>query len=472
MFQVEHSGARSAHSREPGRRDRAAVTAPARGGGVRVARLPNGLVVLLREMRQAPVVSVWCWYRVGSRDERPGITGLSHWVEHMNFKGTRRIRKDDVTRLVELAGGTWNGYTWLDVTTYYETVQSDAFEEMLRLESSRMTECLYSTTEVEHERSVVISELQGGENDPRSFLEKEVTGTALQAHPYRWPTIGYLSDLKAITRDDLYGHYRRYYVPNNAVLVATGDFETAAALRLVRRHFGGIRRGEEPPAVRTVEPPQSGERRLLVRRPSGAVYLDVAFHAPAAANPDFAALLVADGILAGGPTVNLWSGPDGRGPSKSSRLYRALIEGNLASQVSTLVLPSRHPYLYRVAVTANQGVDPARVEEVLMSEIDRLARGDIEARDLERAKNQFLARHALESESTTDAGHQLGFFETIASHRLFFDLPRRVLAVKSADVTAFARARLDRDRRTVGVLLPSGQHPAPAPGVPHAASLS
>jgi zinc protease len=438
------------------------MTATHMRGGVHVTRLRNGLTVLLREMHQAPVVSVWCWYRVGSRDERPGMTGISHWVEHMNFKGTRRIRKEDVTRRVELAGGTWNGYTYLDLTTYYETVQSDAFEEMLRLEASRMTECLYDATEVDRERSVVISELQGGENDPRTYLEKEVTGTALQAHPYRWPTIGYLSDLNAITRDDLFAHYRRYHVPNNAVLVAAGDFETGSALRLVRRHFDRIRRGVDPPPLRTVEPPQSGERRLLLKRPSGAVYLDFAFHAPAAADADFPALLVADGILAGGPTVNILTGPDGRGPSKSSRLYRALIEGNLASQVSTLLVPTRHPFLYRISVTANEGVAAGRVEESLTSEIDRLARGDIEARELDRAKNQFLARHALESESATDAAHQIGFFETIASHRLFFDLPRRVRAVTAGDVSALARSRLDRDGRTVGILLPSGLPETPA----------
>jgi zinc protease len=446
------------------------VTVRSRGGEIDIARLPNGLTVILREMRHAPVVSVWCWYRVGSRDERPGITGISHWVEHMNFKGTRRVPKREVTRRIELAGGNWNGYTWLDVTSYFETVQSDAFEEMLRLEASRMTECLYSKTEVEHERTVVISELQGGENDPRSYLEKEVTGTALQAHPYRWPTIGYLSDLKAITRDDLYGHYRRYYVPNNAVLVAAGDFDSSAALRLVRRHFGGIRRGGDLPPVRTIEPPQSGERRLTIRRPAGAVYLDFAFQAPAAADREFAVLLVADGILAGGPTLNVWSGHDGRGPSKSSRLYRALIEGNLASQVSTLLVPTRHPYLYRVVVTANEGVDPGRIESTLAAELERLARGDIEERDLARARNQFLARYALESESTTDCAHQLGFFETIGSHRLFLDLPRRVGAVGAGDVAAFARARLDRDRWTVGVLLPSGAPPAPAGPAAHGAS--
>ncbi|HEU4401694.1 MAG TPA: pitrilysin family protein [Candidatus Polarisedimenticolia bacterium] len=428
---------------------------------VRSLRLGNGLTVLLREMRQVPLVSVWCWYRVGSQDERPGITGISHWVEHMNFKGTRRIPKSDVTRLTELAGGTWNGYTWLDVTTYFETVRRDALETMLRLEASRMSECLYSPAEVERERTVVISELQGGENDPRTYLEREVSGTALQAHPYRWPTIGYLSDLRAITREDLYSHYRTYYVPNNAILALAGDFDTREALRLVRRHFGSIRRGGAPPSVRTIEPPQSGERRVVVRRPSGAAYLHLAFPAPQVTDPSFAPMLVADGLLAGGPSVNVWSGHAGRGPAKSSRLYRALVEGDLASEVETSIVPTRHPYLYRIQATASEGVDPGRIETAVLAEIERLARGEMTPHDLEKSKNQILARYALESESVTDVAHQLGFFETISSHRVWLDLPRRVAAVSADEVARVARDRLNDLNRTIGVLLPTAEEKRP-----------
>jgi zinc protease len=406
-------------------------------------------------MRQAPLVSVWCWYKVGSRDERPGLTGISHWAEHMNFKGTRRISKDDITRKVELAGGLWNGYTWLDVTTYFETVQSAAFEDMLRLEASRMTECLYPAAEIERERTVVISELQGGENDPRSYLEREVTGTALQAHPYRWPTIGYLSDLRAITRDDLYRHYRAYYVPNNATLVAAGDFEPRAALRLVRRHFGRLRMGPEPPAVRTIEPEQSGERRVTLHRASGAAYLHLAWPAPAAADPDFATLLVADGILAGASGVNAWSGGQGRGPSKASRLYRAVVDRGLASDIGTSVIPTRYPFLYAIQATAREGIEPARIETAILEEIATLASGPVAEAERIRSVQQFLARYALESESVTEVAHQLGFFETIGGHRLWLDLPRRVEAVTSRDITRFVAARLDSLHRTVGTLFPT-----------------
>ncbi len=184
---------------------------------VRETVLENGLKVLLREMPGTGVVSVWCWYRVGSRDERPGITGIAHWVEHMNFKGTEKIPKEEIKARIERVGGSWNGYTYLDVTTYLETVPSGALAGAIELEAERMAHCLYDPAEVDRERTVVISELQGGENDPIEYLEKELIGTALQAHPYRWPTIGYLSDLEGITRDDLESFYRTYYIPNTTI---------------------------------------------------------------------------------------------------------------------------------------------------------------------------------------------------------------------------------------------------------------
>jgi zinc protease len=419
----------------------------------RATTLANGLRVLLLPMRRTPLVSLWCWYRVGSKDERPGVTGLSHWTEHMNFKGTKRFGRDEITRRVELAGGVWNGYTWLDVTTYFETVRAPAFEEMLRIEASRMTECLYEAKEVDRERTVVISELQGGENDPRTFLEREVTGTALQAHPYRWPTIGYLSDLRSITREDLVRHYRTYYVPNNAILVAAGGFDAAEAMTLVRRHFGKLRKGSLPPPLRTVEPEMSGERRVRLQRPSGAAYVHVAWHAPAAAEADFAVLLMLDGLLAGGPSVNPWAGGGGA-PSKASRLHRALVETSLAADFDTSLVPTRHPYLYAVQATASDGVEPGKLEAAIVAEVEALAGGRIEARDLERAREQFLARYALESESVTDVAHQLGYFETIGSHALWLALPARVSKVTAADVARLAKARLDARHRTVGTLVP------------------
>src|SRR5262245_16215815 len=223
---------------------------------VREAVLDNGLRVLIQEVHTAPLASVWCWYKVGSKDEGLGLTGVSHWVEHMNFKGTRNIPRDQVKGIIEQFGGTWNGYTWIDQTTYLETASRDALDRMLFIEAERMSASLYEPEDCESERTVIISELKGGENDPEQLLDIELTATAFRSHPYKHPTIGWLRDLETMTRDDLYGHYRRYYIPNNATLVIVGDVDTDAAVARVAHHFGSIRPGDDVPRVKAVEPPQ------------------------------------------------------------------------------------------------------------------------------------------------------------------------------------------------------------------------
>src|SRR3954467_2768394 len=232
----------------------------------RETTLANGLKVLIQEEHTAPLASVWCWYRVGSKDERPGLTGVSHWVEHMNFKGTTNIPRDQVKGTHDQFGGSWNGSTFIDQTTYLETASRDALDRMLFIESERMANCLYHPDDCESERTVIISELQGGENDPDQLLDQELTATAFKAHPYRHPTIGWLSDLQTMTRDDLYGYYRRYYAPNNASLVIVGDIDRDDALRLVARHFREIPPARSPRRVAAPEPEQTGERRLTIRK--------------------------------------------------------------------------------------------------------------------------------------------------------------------------------------------------------------
>ena len=225
---------------------------------MRATTLDNGLKVLIEEEHTAPLASVWCWYKVGSKDEQPGLTGVSHWCEHMNFKGSTNIPRDQIKGFIERFGGSWNGYTWIDQTTYLETASRDALDRMLFIESERMANCLYHPDDCESERTVIISELQGGENDPDQLLDQELTATAFKAHPYRHPTIGWLSDLQTMTRDDLYGYYRRYYIPNNATLVIVGDVDADAALRTVEQYFGGIAPGERPSGCRPSSPNRQG----------------------------------------------------------------------------------------------------------------------------------------------------------------------------------------------------------------------
>ena len=259
---------------------------------VREAVLDNGLKVLVQEVHTAPLASVWCWYKVGSKDEGPGLTGVSHWVEHMNFKGTRNIPRDQVKGIIEQFGGTWNGYTWIDQTTYLETASRDALDRMLFIEAERMSSCLYEPDDCESERTVIISELKGGENDPEQLLDIELTAAAFRVHPYQHPTIGWLRDLETMTRDDLYGHYRRYYVPNNATLVIVGDVDTDDVLRAGRASLRLDSGGQRTAARRgRVEPPQQAERRVHFRKEGTTAYWRAAFHAPAFGDADFFPML-------------------------------------------------------------------------------------------------------------------------------------------------------------------------------------
>ena len=434
---------------------------------VRVATLDNGLKVLIREERAAPLASVWCWYKVGSKDEGPGLTGVSHWVEHMNFKGTTNIPRDQVKGIIEQFGGSWNGYTWIDQTTYLETATSDALDRMLFIEAERMAGGLYHPDDCESERTVIISELQGGENDPDQLLDQEVTAAALKAHPYRHPTIGWLSDLQTMTRADLYGFYRRFYVPNNATLVIVGDVRTEAALDLVARHFGAIAPGDLPPRRTTVEPEQTGERRVTIRREGTAAYLKAAYPAPAVGDPRFLPLVVLDAVLTGAKGLNLWASFRLPPPQRRARLYRSLVERGLASSIGGALLPTEQPFLFTVSATATEGTTLASVEAALLEELDRVRREGITAAELARAKAQLRARLIFDDDSVTNIAHQLGYFETIASFQTYLDLPGRIAGVAVDEVNEAASAMLVESNRTIGWFDPvpvgrGGGHATPA----------
>ena len=429
---------------------RTAADALVTHGALRSATLDNGLKVLIREEHTAPLASVWCWYRVGSKDEPPGLTGVSHWVEHMNFKGTTNIPRDQVKGIIEQFGGAWNGYTWIDQTTYLETATRDALDRMLFIEAERMARCLYHPDDCESERTVIISELQGGENDPDQLLDQELTATAFKAHPYGHPTIGWLPDLQTMTREDLYGYYRRYYIPNNATLVVVGDVEPDDVLRRVESHFGGIPEGPEPGRLRTIEPEQSGERRVTIRREGTTAYLKIACHAPSAADPLFLPALLLDAILTGAKGINLWSSFRVAPPQRRARLYRALVERGLASSVLGALLPTAQPFLYTVSATATDGVRLSSIEEALAGELERVRRDAVTPAELETAKSQLQAQLVFDSDSITNIAHQLGYFETIASVDVFTGLAPRINAVSLDQVADAARTLFAPSNRTVG----------------------
>ncbi len=423
--------------------------------GLRERTLDNGLRVLVRPVHAAPLVSVWCWYRVGSRDEPPGSTGASHFVEHMNFKGSAHIPRDQVKGLVERFGGTWNAYTWVDQTAYFETASRDALDRLLFIEAERMANCLYEPEACEAERTVIIAELHGSENDPDQLLEMEVTAAAFKTHPYRHPTIGWLPDLQAMTRDTLYAHYRRYYVPGNATLVIVGDVDADEALRLADRRFRDIAPGPVPARVCPVEPPPLGERRVTIAREGTTAYLKVAWRAPAVRDPAFAAMLVLDAILTGAKGLNLWASFRTPPPQRRARLYRALVDRGLASAVAGALLPTEHPFLYTVSVTAQTGASRGAVEEALLQEIERVREAGVSDAEVARAVRQLRARFVFEADSVTNLGHQLGFYATIADVEWLDDLQARVARVTPGEVARAARDHLGVVGRTVGWFVPA-----------------
>src|SRR5881397_436842 len=228
--------------------------------------LDNGLTVLLDPMPEAAAVSVWTGYKVGSRNARPGITGATHWVEHMLFKGGGKLKKGEIDAIVGRIGGKFNGFTDTDFTIYFETLPPDHLDTGLMIEAERMRNAAFDPQETESERGVIISEREGGENNPKVILSEELWHLAFHVHPYHWPVIGWKTDLERIQRDELYEYYRQHYAPNNAVLAIGGAFSEADAMRKVEGHFGAFRPENQPAPLAVTEPPQDGERRGVIRR--------------------------------------------------------------------------------------------------------------------------------------------------------------------------------------------------------------
>jgi len=372
----------------------------------------------------------------------------------MNFKGTEGISREDLKVWIERAGGAWNGYTWIDQTTYFETLSSDALDLALHIESERMTSCIYEEDEFESERSVIIAELQGNQNNPAYLLGVDVAAEAFRTHPYGWPTIGWLSDLETMSRNDLYNHYRNYYCPNNATLVIVGDIEPNEALRSVQQYFGSIERGNRPPSVQTREPEQKNERRVSVERPGTIRYLDVAFHAPAVGDEDFVPLLVADAVFSGGKGINLWAGGFGRNARTTSPLYQALVETELVAAVSSALLPTEQPYLYSISATVRDGISESAVEDALFAVLDSLASERSADHSLQKAKNQLLTQLAFDDEGVTRIGHQLGYFSTVADWKMIFEIEEQINSVTAENIRDVVARRLVSSRRTVGWFRP------------------
>jgi zinc protease len=409
-------------------------------GEVHEHRLANGLLLLTREVRIAPIVSFWVWYRTGSRNEVAGITGISHWTEHMVFKGTPRFPKGQADKLVAMHGGTRNGGTWIDYTNYYETLPSEHKALAVAIEADRMANSVFDEDEVASERGVIISEREGNENSPGFYVMEEMSAAAFKLHPYGLPVVGFKSDLYTITRRDLWNYYRRFYAPNNAVAVAVGDFDTAEMVALVEDEFGPIKRRRGTRPRRIVEPPQEGERRVTVRRPGPVPQLSHAYHVPEGSHPDTVPLWVLGAVLQAG---------------RSSRLYRALVSSGLAANVGAGSALTRDPYLFRISATARPGVELARIEEVATQEVDGLIREGVPDQELAKVKRQLRAGHLFSTEGVSNQAHYLGLYEIAHRWQGFETYLDDLARVTADDVARVAATYLRPDNRTVGWFVPT-----------------
>lgn len=418
---------------------------------VLITRLRNGLTVMLKEIHSAPMVSTWVWVRVGSRNERPGRTGASHWVEHMLFKGTPTFPAGVLDQAISREGGSWNAMTWIDWTAYYETLPADKVDLALRLEADRMLHASFAPRQVASERTVIIAERQGHENDPPFRLAEEVQAAAFRVHPYHHEVIGDMADLHSMSRDELYQHYRTHYVPGNAVLAIAGDFAIRPMLARVRKLFGPIPGDPLPPAVTRAEPPQQGERRVHVEGPGQTAYLEMAFRAPRATDVDFFPMAILDSVLAGASSFNLFGGGLS---NKTSRLYRALVDTQLATSVSGSLAPTVDPYLYSIFATVRAGRSPIEVEAALQAELDRVMQSAIDQAELAKAIKQAKAIFAYGSESITNQAFWLGYAQMFSSYAWFQTYLDRLSAVTPADVQRVAHTLLARTNRVVGYYLP------------------
>jgi zinc protease len=413
--------------------------------------LANGLSVLAEENHVAPVASFWIWYRVGSRNEHVGTTGISHWVEHMLFKGTPTFPKGTAEKTIAREGGVFNGATSYDFTTYFATLPANRIDLALRIEADRMTNATFDPQEVDAERTVIISERQGAENSPQFLLNEEVMGAALRVHPYGHPPVGHLCDLEVISRDQLFDHYRTYYVPNNSLAVAVGDFDIDEMLARIEDHFAQIPEGGIVPEVTAVEPPQRGERRVVVCREGFVPYIKIVFHTPTVREADFFALTVLNAILTGASAMAFRGGGL---TNKSSRLYRALVAEELAVDVSGFLLPAIDPFPYALSAIVRPDRDLREVEEALDVELARVADGGVSQGEVDKAIKQAKAQFAYSSESVTGQAMWLGYSEIFADHTWADRFLDNLSCVGVRDVQGVAAEYLSRENRTVGWYVP------------------
>ena len=404
--------------------------------------LPNGLKVILVEDHKAPLITFQVWYRVGSRNETWGKTGLSHVLEHMMFKGTEKVGPEEFSKIVQENGGNLNAFTSYDYTAYFENLSAGRVTVAIDLESDRMQNLVLRQEDFRTERMVVMEERRlRTEDNPQAYLFEQLIATAFQIHPYRWPIIGWMEDLQRLTLDDLKDYYRRYYSPANAFLVAVGDFKKEDLVSVIEKSFGSVPKGVLPEQEVGEEPNQIGERRIFVKKEAQLPSLVMGYHVPNLKKPDSYVLEVIASILSSG---------------KSSRLYRSLVEEKrlaLSADADHSLL-SRDPGLFYLSAEPLPGKEISEVEKALDQEVERLQKEPVGDGELEKAKNQLEASFIFGQDSIFSQAMLLARHEIALGWRAMEDYLPSIRRVTKEDIRRVAARYLTQDNRTVGILIP------------------
>jgi zinc protease len=404
--------------------------------------LKNGMKVLVQTDHSIPNVALYIFYRIGSRNERPGTTGLSHFFEHMMFNGAKKYGPGDLDKVMEASGGSNNAYTSRDVTVYQDWFPRSELPLIYDIESDRIRDLNFDPQKVKSEREVVASERRlSVDNENNGVLDEQLWATSFIAHPYQWPVVGWMSDIEHWTMDDLKHHFEMGYSPNNATMVVVGDVSSEEIFKLCETYIEPIPTHAPPPPVTTVEPPQVGERRLIVHKPSELPLLMLGYHVPQTNSPDFYTLNILRSILFQG---------------ESSRMYQRLVDKDqIALDVSSVVEPAFDPTMIEVVAQPKQGVDPHTCEKAIYEELEHAASTPVSDTELEKAKNIRLVEFYRQMRTINGRANTIGTYEVFfGDYNKLFDAAKNYSAVTKEDVQRVAKMYFGANNRTVATLIP------------------
>lgn len=416
------------------------LLAQTRADDIKTFTLQNGMKFLVAEDNSIPNANMYLFYKVGSRNEYPGITGLSHFFEHMMFNGSKKFGPKMFDQTMEFNGGANNAYTTQNVTVYTDWFPVSAMETIFDLESDRISSLNIDPKMVESERGVVLSERSTGlENSPWNMLSDALNATAFQEHPYHWTVIGYETDIKNWTKEDLEKYFRTYYAPNNCVVVISGNVKADEVKRMAEKYMAPIPANAPPKAVHLVEPPQTGERRVTIQKEVPSPYLMIGYHTPEATNKDYYSLSILNAVLTSG---------------NSSRLYSELVDKKqLANMVGSDFSESFDPNLFNIYAIAAKGVKEQDLESAIYSEIDKIKKEGITENELQKIKNQKLIEFYAQIETINGKSNNIGTYELFfGDYRKMFDAPAEYSKVTTEDVKRVASQYFNKSNRTVGIL--------------------